>query len=427
MMYMEKDVAKRLILEYQDYTSEIPMLRRDVEMQPCHNYVLVGLRRAGKSFLMYQLIHDLIAAGHNKEEILYFNFEDDRASSLTLADLDVIKVAYEELYDHKPIFFLDEIQIVEGWERFARRLADTGYRVYITGSNARMLSREIATTLGGRYLIKEVFPYTFDEFLRASGVELPQKWEFRAIPNVVRAFETYFKFGGLPETLANDDRFKRTWLSNLFNKIYFGDLITRHAIRNDTAMKILVRKLAESVKHPISYNRAASIVSTVAGKVKQETVVDYISYLIESWLIIPVENYAAKLVDKVANRKYYFSDNGILSLFLLDPATSLLENMVAIELRHSYGENFYFYHNGIEVDFVLPENGTAIQVSYSIADEATRKREVDALVALGKVLPMEKFVIITKDEETTIEADGKQIDVIPLWKWLLAKSACQEK
>lgn len=424
---MEKDIAKKLILEYQDFASAIPMLRRDIEMQADNNYVLVGLRRAGKSFLMYQLIHDLIANGHNKEEILYFNFEDDRASNLTLADLDLIKVAYEELYDHKPIFFLDEIQIVEGWERFARRLADTGYRVYITGSNAKMLSREIATTLGGRYMIKEVFPYTFDEFLRASDIELPKNWEFRAMPKVVRTFETYFNFGGLPETLANDQRFKRTWLSNLFNKIYFGDLITRHAIRNDAAMKMLVRKLAESVKQPISYNRAASIVSTVAGKVKQETVVDYISYLIDSWLIIPVENYAAKLADKVANRKYYFSDNGILNLFLLDPATSLLENMVAINLRHAYGEEFYFYHNGIEVDFLLPEEKTAIQVSYSIADDATRKREVDALVALNNVIPMERLIIISKDEERNIEVDGVQIEVIPLWKWLLKSKMTQLK
>lgn len=416
---MEKDVAKKLILEYQDYASGVPLVRREVGMQPNSNYVLVGLRRAGKSFLMYQLIRDMVADGHSKEEILYFNFEDDRAANLTLADLDLIKVAYEELYAHKPIFFLDEIQIVDGWERFARRLADTGYRVYITGSNAKMLSREIATTIGGRYMVKEVFPYSFDEFLRAMDVTLPKNWEFRSLPEVARAFDSYFYYGGLPETLANDDRFKRTWLSNLFNKIYFGDLITRHAIRNDAAMKMLVRKLAESVKQPISYNRAARIVSTIGAKVKQETIVDYISYLIESWLIIPVENYAAKLADKIANRKYYFSDNGILNLFLLDPATSLLENMVAIELRHAHGEGFYFYHNGVEVDFVIPESKTAIQVSYSIADEDTQKRESEALLVLNKVLPMDRLIIITKDEETTIEVNDTRIEVVPLWKWLL--------
>ena len=121
----------------------------------------------------------------------------------------------------------------------------------------------------------------------------------------------------------------------------------------------------------------------------------------------------------MANRKYYFSDNGILNLFLLDPATSLLENMVAIQLRHFYGDDFYFYHNGIEVDFVIPENKTAIQVSYSISDETTKKREADALMALNKVMPMERLVIITKDEETSIEVGETRIEVVPLWKWLL--------
>ena len=121
----------------------------------------------------------------------------------------------------------------------------------------------------------------------------------------------------------------------------------------------------------------------------------------------------------MANRKYYFSDNGILNLFLLDPATSLLENMVAIQLRHFYGDDFYFYHNGIEVDFVIPENKTAIQVSYSISDETTKKREADALMALNKVMPMERLVIITKDEETSIEVGDTRIEVVPLWKWLL--------
>lgn len=416
---MEKDTAKRLILEYQDYASGIPMVRRDMDMLPGQNHVLVGLRRAGKSFMMYQMMHDLIEGGHDKEEILYFNFEDDRASNLTIEDLDLIKTAYEELFDHKPIFFLDEIQIVDGWEKFARRLADTGYRVYITGSNAKMLSREIATTLGGRYMVQEVFPYSFGEFLRATGVDLPKGWEFRNPPQVIRAFDTYFKYGGIPETSANDNRFKRAWLSSLFNKIYFGDLVTRHSIRNDAAMKMLVRKLAESVKQPISYNRAASIVSAVGRKVKQETIVDYISYLMESWLIIPVENYAAKLVDKVTNKKYYFVDNGILTLFLIDPATSLLENMVAIELRRLHADELYFYHNGIDVDFVLSERRIAIQVSYSIADAPTRKREIDALLAFNGLHAMDRLMIITKDEEEIIEKNGVRIEVLPLWKWLL--------
>ena len=162
---MTKDSIKYLISYYQDFVSGITFEMRQYELEPSANYVFVGLRRAGKSYLMYQHIHSLLAAGHSIEEILYFNFEDDRIDIFNVSELDLIKTCYEEMYGHRPIFFLDEIQNIKGWEKFARRLADTGYRVYITGSNAKMLSSEIATTLGGRYLIKNVYPFSFNEYL----------------------------------------------------------------------------------------------------------------------------------------------------------------------------------------------------------------------------------------------------------------------
>ena len=168
---MTRDLIKRLIAEYQSFTTQIELVRRDVEFEDDQNYVLVGLRHAGKSYLMYQRIAQLIEQGHKAEEILYFNFEDDRIDSLDVVDLDLIKTCYEEMYDYRPIFFLDEIQLVDRWEKFARRLADQKYRVYIAGSNAKMLSSEIATTLGGRYMIREVYPYSFCEYLNACGID----------------------------------------------------------------------------------------------------------------------------------------------------------------------------------------------------------------------------------------------------------------
>ena len=299
---MTKDLIKYLISYYQQFVSNVAFHPRDYAFEANANYVIVGLRRAGKSFLMYQRIHQLIAAGHKQEEILYFNFEDDRIDFISLADLDLIKVCYEEMYDTKPIFFLDEIQNVTGWERFARRLADTGYRVYITGSNAKMLSSEIATTLGGRYLMLEVFPYSFRESLALEGIDAGEKNAFFTHRNeIVKAFESYFTDGGLPEITQIAD--KRSWMSSLFNKIFFGDLIARHQIRNDFALRILIRKLAESVKQPSSYSRMANIVSSTGKKISTDTVIDYIGYLAESWLILPFENIAAKLMDKEANRK----------------------------------------------------------------------------------------------------------------------------
>ena len=416
---MTKDLIKYLISYYQDFVSKITFEERQYVLEPNANYVFVGLRRAGKSYLMYQQIHHLLEQGHSLDEILYFNFEDDRIDTLELADLDLIKLSYEEMYDSLPIFFLDEIQNIKGWEKFARRLADTGFRVYITGSNAKMLSSEIATTLGGRYLIKEIYPFSFREYLGFKRIDLNNKNAIYKYRNdIIKSYEEYFRDGGLPETLMMSD--KRSWISSLFNKIFFGDLVARHQVRNDFALRIMIRKLAESVKQPSSYNRIANIASTVGKKISVDTVIDYMAYLQESWLILPYENIATKLIDKESNRKYYFIDNGILNLFLIDPVTSLLENQVAIRLRQVYGDRVYFYNQNVEVDFVVYDEGLAFQVSYSLGNPDTEKREVDALVKLNRVLPMRQLTIITKDEERNIEVGDVTVHVIPAWKWLLA-------
>lgn len=415
---MTKDSIKFLISYYQGFVEGISFERRQYDLEPAANYVFVGLRRAGKSYLMYQQIHDLIAAGYSIEEILYFNFEDDRIDAMSISDLDMIKTCYEEMYDHQPIFFLDEIQNIAGWEKFARRLADTGYRVYITGSNAKMLSSEIATTLGGRYLIKNVYPFTFREYINFKKIDISGRNALYKYRNdIMRAFEEYFHNGGLPETLLMND--KRSWTSSLFNKIFFGDLVARHQIRNDFALRLLIRKLAESVKQPTSFNRLANIVSTAGKKISVDTVIDYITYLRESWLILPYENISARFSERESNKKYYFVDNGLLGLFLIDANTSLLENLVAIRLRQKYEDRAYFYNKNIEVDFVVADENIAIQVAYTLADPETEKREVDALLKFNAVMPMEQLMIITKEEERVIVKNGIEINVTPIWKWAL--------
>jgi uncharacterized protein len=415
---IEKDIIKHLILEHQQRVVNIAFQQRAYPIEDHLNYVFTGLRRAGKSYMMYQRIRHLLDAGHAKEEILYFNFEDERLVSLTTDDLDRIKLCFEEMFDVRPLFFLDEIQVVDHWEKFARRLADQGYRVYVTGSNARMLSSEIATTLGGRYVIQHIEPYSFAETLISMGLDLNDKnFIHRHHKDVTKAYEVYFRHGGLPELSAVTD--KRAWLSNLYQKILLGDLVTRYQVRNPYALQVLIRKLAGSVKQPTSFNRLANVVSSSGKKISTDTVIDYLGYLQESFLIFSAENIAAKLADKLSNKKYYFSDNGILNLFLIDPLTSLLENQVAIQLRRQYGEEFYFYHRGIEVDFYVPAENLAIQVCYSLLDVETRRREVGALHQLSKQIRVDQMIIITKDEEESIMERGINIKVIPVWKWLL--------
>lgn len=416
---MTKDFIKTLISEYQNLIPTIELVERNYQFEANLNYVLVGLRRSGKSYLLYQQMQKLIQEGHSIKEFLYFNFEDDRINVLSLEDLDLIKTCYEEMYDFRPIFFLDEIQLIDRWEKFARRLADQKYKVYVTGSNAKMLSNEIATTLGGRFMIKEVYPFSFGELLRFFKIDIRQSnvlyTENKAIQ---KSFDDYFRRGGLPEVFYVQD--KRAWLSSLFNRIFFGDLITRYQIRNDFALKVLVRKLAESVKQSSSYTRLANVVSSVGKKISVDTVIDYIKYMEESWLVLPFENIIAKLNDKESNRKYYLIDNGIMNLFLTDPNSSLLENIVAVNLRRYYGKEVYFYNSRIEVDFYVPDESLAIQVCYSIQDSETRNREFDALLKMSKHMNVNHLMIITKDEESEIDYHNKTIRIVPVWKWLLS-------
>lgn len=372
--------------------------------------------------MLYQRIQELLAQGTGWDEMLYINFEDERLVSMQVEDLNLLLEVHIEMYGKKPMLFLDEVQNIEGWEKFARRLADNKYKVYITGSNAKMLSSEIQTTLGGRYICKEVYPLSYTEFLRVNEIALTPTslygTESRAA--LLRQFDSYFYYGGLPEGARM--RSKRDYLTSVYQKIYLGDIALRHAIANSFALKVLFKKLAESVKQPVSFTRLTNIISTTGVKVGKSTIINYLEYAKDAWLVTPVLNIAGKLADKETTPKYYFTDNGILNLFLLDTETSLLENLVAITLLRRYGREdcVFYYRSNIEVDFYIPDSETAIQVCYSMADTETFERETKALINLDKVLPCRELLVITKNEEKTLEIKGKAIQVLPIWKWLLA-------
>ena len=295
---MDKELIKLIIGENQEFVQNIKYMQRPFKFEDKGNYVFLGIRRAGKSYLMYQRIHELLAAGHQIEEFLYINFEDERFTGLKSGELDDIKRAYEETFPYQPIFFLDEIQIVPGWEKFVRRLADKGYHVYVTGSNAQMLSNEIATTLGGRFLIQQVYPFSFEEFLSMHEIYLKPNWLYSPSTRneVIRTFDTYFYNGGFPELRMFED--KRSWLSGLYQKIFFGDLVARYALRNTDSMRLLIKKLAESVMQPSSYNRLKNIVSSAGESIGVKTIIDYVGYLKQTWLIFSIENYAARFAER---------------------------------------------------------------------------------------------------------------------------------
>lgn len=422
---MEKRIIKAIIAERQKEISEIELIKRPIYFEEQANYVLVGIRRAGKSYQMYQDIQNLIESGKAKiEDCLYINFEDERISSIQASELGLLLECYTEMYDNtRPLIYLDEIQNVDGWEKFARRLADSKYRVFITGSNAKMLSRDIATTLGGRYIVREVFPFSFKEFLVYHKIDLKKNWEYTPDQRlqVVKLFDTYFHFGGFAETFLLKD--KREWINSLYQKILLGDIIARNEIRNGNAIRLLAKKLAESVMQPTTQTRLLNIIKTSGSNIGRNTLADYLTYMNDVYLTFNVPNFTDSEAERFSCCKRYYYDNGLLNNFLFDAETKLLENIVAISLIEQYrkAEDYgvFFYNKNIEIDFYIPNEQIAIQVSYSIDDPVTREREVKALRKISEVFPVKKAFIITRDEEQSISESNLTIDVIPVWKWLL--------
>ena len=422
---MNKVVLKQILASNQKDVEQYQIVPRELPSDEFERRVFIGVRRAGKSFMLYQKMQQMLAEGQGWDGMLYLNFEDDRLADFKAEDFELILECHAEMYDKRPMLFLDEVQNIEGWEKFARRLADAKYKVWITGSNAKMLSAEIMTTLGGRYLSSEVYPYSFQEFLRIKEVPYDEKallaTESRA--RMLRVWNEYFQWGGLPESVGLT--VKRDYLTSTLQKIYLGDIVNRNKISNANLLRLLLKKIAESVRQPISYNRLSNVLSSVSGKITMPTVSKYIENCESAWLLLRLRNISAAFADKESLCKYYFVDNGVLHLFLLDSDTALLENLTALTLFRKYGhdkdnERVFFYNEKVEVDFYIPEEHLAIQASYSLSGaDSTYDREVDALKKIPNVLRCDRRVILTYDESATITDEFGTIEVMPLWKWIL--------
>lgn len=411
-----KDLFKKIIIDKQEWLKSIQTVERDYVIESKANYVFTGLRRAGKSYFLYHIIQQNFSA-NNFEDILMVNFEDERLLELNTENLQEIVDAYYELYTKQPVVFLDEIQSIPHWQKFVRRLADEGFRVYVTGSNAEMLSSEIAATLGGRFVNKEILPLSFSEYLKFLEFNYTEKTKYSKLKfELLRHYEDYLRFGGFPELIHFNN--KKEFLSSVYQKLFYGDLIARYTITNSNVLKLLVKKIAESVNNETSINRIKNLIKSTGVAIGSNTLFDYLGYLESSYMIGSISNFHSKFSEKETNKKYYFLDNGILNLFLIDQDTKLLENLVYIQLRR-LGCTTYFLKRKQEVDFYVPENNWLIQVSYSISDKETFEREVKSLHISMKEFNLQKAYIITHDEEKTINFEWGVIEVIPLWQWLL--------
>lgn len=429
------DILKEMILDFQEVELETGVPRRvGIRPIPRKATVCIGVRRGGKSTFMFQVIQWLLDSGVSRRNILYLNFFDDRLHGMRHESPGIILEAYFSLYPEKKnaeklFCFFDEIQVLSNWESFVDRMMRTEKcEVFITGSSAQMLSREIATQMRGRALSWEMFPFSFREFLDARGIKSEAPFSTKERLMVQKAFEDYWEEGGFPEVLGQDRPLRIKIHQEYFNAMLFRDLVERHDISHPKAVADLAHWLADNTASLYSTNNLTGYLKSLGHKAPKSSVSDFLSWFEDAYVFFTVRIFDASLARANANpKKIYCIDHALVtsvSSGILINSGHLLENMVFTALRRITSEIFYFKsQNGREVDFIarLPDRSRMlVQVCESMADPRTRKREIAALVDAMAELNLTSAAIVTRGEEERIQVEPGAIDVMPAWRFLLS-------
>lgn len=379
--------------------------------------VLSGIRRCGKSTLLQEIRSSL------PQNNYFLNFDDERLVHFTVEDFQKLHEIFIEHFGVQTNFFFDEIQNIRGWERFVRRLRDNNNKVYITGSNASMLSKELGTHLTGRYYQNELYPFSFREFLKFKNKALsPQDlYTTRGKAELKQLFNEFFEKGGFPDFLQNGNR---QYLKSLYESILYRDIIVRNGLTNEKELLELIYFLAGNVAKLASYNSLAKVIN-----IKNATTVkNYLEYIQNTYLVFAVNKFDYSIKTQIQNpKKFYFIDNALireLGFFSSDDKGRLLENLVFIELKRRSKE-VYYYKNKQECDFVIREKlkiVEAIQVCWSVYNSETRITEINGLTGALSAYNLKKGTILTDSDEDNLQVNGFEIEIKPVWKWLLEVS-----
>lgn len=421
---MDREVLKKVIADQRGYfPPQDYFLRSQSEVLRTYakdpNIIIIsGIRRSGKSTIMKTLQREL------SESDYYINFEDDRLVQFKLSDFQTLLEVFIELFGKQSTFYFDEIQNVEGWETFVRRLHDQNNKIFITGSNARLLSRELGTHLTGRYIPIEVYPLSFKEIVFHEHPEIINK-KLLGTTDVglgLRSFSNYLINGGIPDFV----KYAQTeYLRSLYEGILYRDIITRHGITLEKPLKELVYYLASNIGKEISYSNLCKML----GIGSPNTISNYCGFLEDCYLCFFINRYSHSLQKQILyNKKCYFIDPAMIRLIgfrVSEDKGRLLENIVFLKLQTLKHE--IFFHKGTkECDFLLRQGNKitqAIQVTVSLSTPQTRERELNGLLEAMEQYQLDTGLILTETEEETIKTqhEGKSyiITVTPLWKWLL--------
>lgn len=428
------ETVKTIILDFQEMRLETGVPRRlRIETVPRKAAVCIGVRRAGKSTYLFQIMQRLLEEGVKRENILYLNFFDDRLHDLKHQGLGVIPEAYYSLYPQKKssevvYCFFDEIQAIPGWEPFIDRLMRTEKcEVYLTGSSARMLSREIATQMRGRALSWELFPFSFREFLDFKGLDVAPTMSTKRRLTIQKAFDEYWESGGFPEVAGLDRRLRTKIHQEYFNTVLFRDLVERHDISHPVAVKDLAHRLIESTATLYSVNRLTGYLQSLGHGVPKAAVSDYLAWFEDAYFLFTVQVFDASAARRRTNpKKIYCIDHSLVTSVapgILVNSGHLLENLVFTALRRISPEIYYFKTaSGHEVDFVTHPRGRAgvlVGVCESLAASRTRSREISSLAGAMSELGLEEATIVTRGESEEIDVEPGRVHVVPAWRFLL--------
>jgi len=379
-----------------------------------HAVIVSGLRRVGKSTLLAQIARKI-----GKDRFYYLNFEDDRFISFQASDFNDLYQALVEVFGKRNIFIIDEIQNIPGWEHFIRRFMDQGFKFYISGSNAALLSSELGTRLTGRYVPVELFPFSFMEFLSFHKLPIPSINRMTTLESghLRKALDDYLRLGGIPDALNYPGI---PLLRNLYNDILYRDIATRYRIETVAILKELSLTLMSNPAGLVSYNKLKNRFSL--GSVN--TIKNYLNYMENSWLIFTVNIYDYSLKrQQIAPKKVYAIDTGLVNAvgFLFSPNTGkLLENLVFLALRQKTRQITYFKSpDQYEIDFYLPESSQCIQVVQNMHNPETRAREFRAIEAAAKHLPVDNALILSETNESPHTVGGVSISIRSIAEWLL--------
>lgn len=437
-----KELFKQLLIDFE--TFDIPHgVTRNVnipEMPPQVRKAItfIGMRRSGKTWILYQNILKLLTQGIDRQRIIYVNFEDERFSEIQAKDFQSLLDAYYELnpqYEKSEKIFLhlDEIQVVEGWEKFVRRLLDSmQYSLYITGSSAKLLSKEIATELRGRSMSIEVFPLSFAEYLQYHTIEIDiQRITSKKRSVLLHYLHTYLNKGGFPECLGATDWVHREILQSYIRVVIYRDVADRHGISNISLLeKWMVHCLQNPASH-LSINKVYGHFKSLGLQVSKNSLYEWLDYFEDAYCLFSVKCFdLSERKSSLKTRKIYPVDPGLINAYAIHPNTKLsqsLETAVFRSLREtSETIHYYMTEQGWEVDFILqtPEGGVELyQVCVSLKDKDTYEREIRALTQAMKELALKSGIIITLEEEEEISVSEGTIFIIPAWKFLLKVSA----